>query len=158
MLVFIVICIGMTINSYKTDTDDHFEHIFNGKAGSGSDDPTYETVLDKLWRNRACPISQKTGLEIKLSDDTEFTLDCNDTRFLLESLSYDKMLSSSGIWSQVLFSFLYWNKESKSSMKNLLSEYAKNVDKLVVFSSGRNKKTSVKLESFGLPTESIKRS
>jgi len=50
------------------------------------------------------------------------------THLLLNDISYNEILSKSCIWAQILLSFTYWNKETDSSMVELIKEFQKYIN------------------------------
>jgi hypothetical protein len=99
MLMFASKCIGKCINSQIINGKDSFDNI--------------GIELFSEMKNIVYVTSQNVDEPIEQS---------NKTRLLLDDLTYDNILSRSCIWLQILFSFLYWNKESDESKKILLSD------------------------------------
>ena len=102
MTMFAGTCVGASMNSIKEiDTDtDKFDNIL-------------KEVQNKLER--------------KICSITDTTKSCTNTRYMSpdDSLTYSNLLNRSCIWLQILFTFLYWNKETEKSSTKLLTDLDK---------------------------------
>jgi len=88
MLIFAAMCVGQSMNSTVTpDGKDNFDNI--------------ENDIFKELRNF-------TGL---IADPNP-----NKTTLLLANFNFSSILNTTSIWSQILFSFLYWNEETENSL------------------------------------------
>jgi hypothetical protein len=102
MLIFAVVCVGKTISSVVQDGNDTFDDIMSG---------VFKTIQD----NNVCLIddNNKIGEQV-----------CDNTRYLLDVYSFNEILSKSCIWAQVLFSFMYWNEDTRDSLIPLMEDFA----------------------------------
>lgn len=106
MLILTSLCVGSSVNTTKVITDDGKETDNFNNLGTD--------MFQKLQDNMICLVEDTRGL-------TNFkSKACDNTRLLLEHYSFASILSKSSIWAQILFSFLYWNKESEASALNIL--------------------------------------
>lgn len=102
MLIFTAMCVGKSIQTtaiYGSDgkiTKDNFDSV-------GTD------LVFPDMKNFICLTNEQTE-------------NCVGTRLLLSELNYDAILSSSCIWTQILFSFLYWNQETEKTSKKLIEQ------------------------------------
>ena len=100
MLIFVSLCVGSSVNTTKVGDVDNFD-----KFGS--------ELFSKLQENAICLLGDKGQQPSKNKA-------CNNTRYLLSEYTFSDILSKTSIWAQVLFSFLYWNKESTNSQRKIL--------------------------------------
>lgn len=94
MLIFAALCVGTSLNTTQVgdvDNFDGFEDALNQELQSN-----YICLLDKDVANS-----------------------CTNTRFILDKYGFAEILSKSCIWTQILFSFLYWNSDTQSSYDTL---------------------------------------
>lgn len=91
MLIFAAMAVGQSMNSTVDATTDKFDSI--------------QSDIFKELEKFTC---------LK-SADVE-----GKTKILIDSLSFDNVLSVSCIWTQILFSFLYWNEETETSSTQIL--------------------------------------
>lgn len=104
MIIFAAMCVGESLKTTKTDDNDTF------------DDFGSELFTNKII-NYVC----------RLSDTYDTRINCHGKpKILLGDLSFDAILNSSSIWTQIIFSFLYWNAETQDSTKNWLREAESN--------------------------------
>lgn len=104
MIIFAAMCVGESLKTIKTDDNDTF------------DDFGTELFTNKII-NYVC----------RLSDTYDTRINCHGKpKILLGELSFDAILNSSSIWTQIIFSFLYWNAETQDSTKNWLKEAESN--------------------------------
>ncbi len=102
MLIFTAMCVGKSIQT---------------TAVYGSDGEITQDNFDSVGKDLVFPDMTKfTCLTNSKSES------CVGTRLLLPELNYDSILSSSCIWTQILFSFLYWNQETEKTSKKLIEQ------------------------------------
>jgi hypothetical protein len=94
MMIFAAMCVGSSLDTTKSGTVDQFDSF-----GAG---------LFRELEKYVCT----TGMGV----------DCSKTRVLLPDINYASILNSSCIWLQVIFSFLYWNRETQESTDNWLKK------------------------------------
>jgi hypothetical protein len=100
-LIFATLCVGESINAKIENGEDKFDDISK---------PVMEGNSSKLGQNKICFL------------DAAKQANCTDTKFLVKDWTLDAIVNNSCIWAQILFSFLYWNKESKESANNLVTD------------------------------------
>ncbi len=100
MLIFAAMCVGKSIQTTKTGETDYFDSEIGPMVFGEMSEFTCITPSPEP---------------------------CDKTRILLPSLTYDSILSNSCIWTQILFSFLYWNNETKQSSSDLVENIIKGV-------------------------------
>lgn len=88
MIIFAAMCVGESLKTEKNDVVDNFDDF--GK-----------NLIVDIQNNYICTRSSP--------------LDCTKTVVLLHDMNYSAILASSCIWLQIIFSFLYWNKETQES-------------------------------------------
>lgn len=87
MLIFAAMCVGQSMNSTVTsDGKDNFDNIEND-------------IFEELEKFTSLIKNQNS----------------NKTKLLLTDFKFSSILSTTSIWSQILFSFLYWNEETENS-------------------------------------------
>lgn len=93
MMIFASMCIGQSIKTTIENDIDNFDNL--------------NEPLFKDFAKYTC-----------LKNSTN----CNKTQLLIDKYSYDEILSTSCIWSQIIFSFLYWNEETQESTSKWLED------------------------------------
>jgi len=96
MLIFATMCVGTSLNTTQigdVDNFDGFEEALNNELQSN-----YICLLDKEIQG------------------------CSNTRFILDKYGFAEILSKSCIWTQILFSFLYWNQDTQESYDKLCKQ------------------------------------
>jgi hypothetical protein len=89
MLIFAALCVGTSLNTTQDDNTDNFDG--------------FEEELNKeLNKNYICLLDKDLDK-------------CTNTRFILDKYGFAEILSKSCIWTQILFSFLYWNSDTQES-------------------------------------------
>ena len=97
MLIFTAMCVGYSINTTKEGDTDNFNY--------------FDTKLFKDMTENVCFTPKQEGC-------------VNKPQILYSNLtSYFQILNSSCIWTQILFSFLYWNNETLDSSKVVLENF-----------------------------------
>lgn len=93
MLIFAALCVGTSLNTTQVGDIDNFDG--------------FEDALNQeLESNYICLLDKESN-------------ECTNTRFILDKYGFSEILSKSCIWTQVLFSFLYWNSDTKQSYDTL---------------------------------------
>ena len=102
LLIFMITCVGQSMSSKLTEKYDYF-------------DDTFKSSAQKLTKKGTiCSVNKQ---------------DCQtDTKFMYEDMKAETILKSNCIWLQILFSFLYWNKETTQSIKYSTEKYIENRD------------------------------
>lgn len=101
MLIFAALCVGTSLNTTQVGDVDNFDG--------------FEEELNKeLQSNYICLLDKEIGTG------------CSNTRFILEKYGFAEILSKSCIWTQILFSFLYWNDDTQGSYDNICDQIHKN--------------------------------
>jgi hypothetical protein len=99
-LIFAILCLGETQRAEPINNVDQFDNILSA-------------VQNKMDHNAFCSCSNSG-------------VDCKVHYLYKEKITYDGILNSSCIWAQIIFGFLYWNKETtKSTEKYFMT---KNID------------------------------
>ncbi len=102
MLIFAAMCVGSSLRTELITTD------------AGTTEDKFDDFFDSLFSeiDKFTCVPSATG-------DT----DCpGKTMMLLSKKNSGAIVNSSCIWLQILFSFLYWNEETPSSIKNWLDK------------------------------------
>ena len=95
MIIFAAMCVGESLQTIKSpDSADTFNDFGTG-------------LFKKIKENYVCTIGSDAS--------------CKKTPILLENLDYTSILNSSCIWLQIIFSFLYWNRETQDSTTYFLN-------------------------------------
>jgi len=91
IVIFAMLCLGETQKAEVTADGDLFDEIL-------------QTVQEKMKKNKFCSVSED-----------EPTCDPTKKYLYQKVIDYDQILKSSCIWPHIIFSFLYWNYETKES-------------------------------------------
>jgi len=92
MTIFAAMCVGKSLNTIKKDDHDEFDNF-------GQE--LFQEITEKYICVKNAP-------------------DCTKTKVLLDEISFTSILNSSCIWLQIIFSFLYWNRETQESTYDLI--------------------------------------
>ena len=96
MINFAAMCVGQSLQTeIDIDGNDNFDNL--------------GTNLFKNLKNYTCLIKRDCDDESKL-------------KLLLDNYSFKDVLKSSCIWTQIIFSFLYWNEETQESTNAYLKK------------------------------------
>lgn len=115
-LILASLCVGTSVNSVEEK-----EIGEDGKVSSTRDefDDLETNLFQQLQNNMICLIQDDRNLS------PEYGRTCNNTRYLFGEYSFDAILNTTCMWTQILFGFLYWNKETEQSGLNILTNLGK---------------------------------
>lgn len=113
LIIFATLCVGETQKSIVNEMgEDTFDQIL-------------ASVQDKMNKSTLCNIDKHNSS--KSSSPSKPSV-CGPTMYLYnKDMDYHQILNNSCIWAQIIFSFLYWNNETKDSTKKYFSTYLTDV-------------------------------
>jgi len=122
MLIWVIKCIGCSINSTKTNMEDNFNLIESNVFNQMSD-------YIFLYKN----INNTNEILIPNSNENKYQIISNNDinsriRVLYDKLDYNYLINSNNIWIQIIFSFLYWNEENPITFNEIISNCLNNLN------------------------------
>ena len=118
-IIFAVLCVGKTQSAKVTEKGDQFDNILR--------EVQQKMIESKLCNNKEYANSVETKIkatEKTTGEEKEKEVQCGSTMYLYDKdISYEQILNKSCLWAQIIFGFLYWNKETLTSSQKFFKNY-----------------------------------